>query len=96
MAPGCDRNSWLLADFAFGRYGFRMIDPPHLPDDHPDYGFECEQALDRAINDIGDAAVAAGWHDAAVDAALLRIVRDLVFGRIEIKPLLTKSRVLDR
>lgn len=73
-----------------------MIQPPHLLDDHPDYAFECEQALDQAINDIGDAAVAAGWHDAAVDAALLRIVRDRVFGRIEAEPLLIRPRFLDR
>lgn len=60
-----------------------MTEPPHLPEDHPDYGFECEQALEQLVNDIGDQAVAAGWHDAAVDAALLRIIRERVFGRIE-------------
>lgn len=59
-----------------------MIQPPALPEDHPDYVFECEQALVGALNELGDAAVGAGWHDAAVDAALLRLIRDRVFGRI--------------
>lgn len=61
-----------------------MIQPPALPEDHPDYVFECEQALAGAFNELGDAAVDAGWHDAAVDAALLRLIRDRVFGRIDV------------
>lgn len=60
-----------------------MIQPPALPEDHPDYVFECEQALAGALNKLGDAAVDAGWHDAAVDAALLRLIRDRVFGHID-------------
>lgn len=60
-----------------------MIQPPSLPENHPDYVFECEQALASALNALGDAAVDAGWHDAAVDAALLRLIRDRVFGRID-------------
>jgi len=59
-----------------------MIEPPQLFDDHPDYAFECEQALERAVNEIGDAAISAGWNDAAVDAALLKIIRERVFGRL--------------
>ncbi|WP_336740308.1 hypothetical protein [Aureimonas altamirensis] len=47
---------------------------PTLPKHHPDYGFDCEQALQQHVNDIGDHAIAAAWHDAAVDASLLRIV----------------------
>jgi hypothetical protein len=60
-----------------------MVKPPHLPPYHSEYAFECEQALEAIINEIGDNAVIAGWHEAAVDAALLRIVRERVFGRID-------------
>lgn len=60
-----------------------MIEPPRLPDDNPDYVFECEQALDRALSDLSNAAIQIGWHDAAVDAALRRLIQNRVFGPID-------------
>lgn len=59
-----------------------MIRPPCLPADDPDYDIQCEEALDFAINEVGDAAIEAGWSEEAVEAAMMRIAESRYMARI--------------
>jgi hypothetical protein len=46
------------------------IRPPKQVKTHPDYGINCEEALDLPLQDLIDRAVQAGWDTRTVMVAL--------------------------
>ena len=48
--------------------------PPPCPSDHPDYGIECQSALEPGIHSAMDAARDAGWHKADIVSAVVALV----------------------
>lgn len=53
-----------------------MIRPPRLVSDDPGYVMECEEAMEFALNEIGDTAVDAGWSEDVVEEAHLRLAEN--------------------
>jgi hypothetical protein len=58
----------------------RLASPP--AGDHPDRFLCCQEALDGAFSSIGDAAVAAGWSDEEVAAALVELADNYMLALI--------------
>lgn len=58
-----------------------MIRPPRFKPDHPDYVMECEEAMEFALNEVGDAAEAVGWGQEAVEAAMLSLAENRYMAR---------------
>jgi hypothetical protein len=46
------------------------VSSPKRPKTHPDYGMDCEKALDLPVQDLIDIAVQAGWDTRTVMVAL--------------------------
>lgn len=53
-----------------------MVRPPRFQPDHPDYALECEEAMEFALNEVGDLAQANGWAPDVVDAAMLSLAEN--------------------
>lgn len=58
-----------------------MIRQPRFNPDHPDYVLECEEAMEFALNEVGDLAEANGWTPEAVDAAMLNLAENRYMSR---------------
>ena len=54
---------------------------PRFPADHPDYVLECEEAMEIALNQVGDAAESAGWTQEAVETAMLSLAENRYMAR---------------
>ena len=52
------------------------ISPPRHAPDNPDYGLECQEAIDLAARDWVDMAGSAGWASRAVYKALEEVARN--------------------
>jgi hypothetical protein len=48
--------------------------PPKHSKIHPDYGTDCEEALDLPLQDLINVAVQAGWNKRTVIVALQNVV----------------------
>jgi hypothetical protein len=59
------------------------IEPPRLPPDDPDRAIECEFHLEAAFAELADAAVAAGWTEDELEAALVGLAKARIMSRIE-------------
>lgn len=53
-----------------------QISSPRHKADHPDYGLECQEALDLPARDLVDRAIQAGWSPRAVYRALEEVARN--------------------
>lgn len=38
------------------------VRPPAIEADHPEYRVQCEEAVDLALREVVDVAIAAGWN----------------------------------
>ncbi len=47
-----------------------MVEPPDIPEDHPDRTLACEQAMEPVFLDVMAAAMASGWADIEVVTAI--------------------------
>jgi hypothetical protein len=58
--------------------------PPPVPVlDDLDRELECELHIEPAFDEIADRAIAAGWSEDQVDAALLSLARHRILARVE-------------
>jgi hypothetical protein len=73
-----------LADVGQNLRHFAMSDilPPAVPDDHPDRHVSCQFALHAAFLQIAGRAVAAGWNEREVAAALVDLADNHMLGLI--------------
>jgi hypothetical protein len=66
------------------RWGMASKIPPvPLPVPDPDRVLNCEFELEGAFNELAERALAVGWSDDEVEAALLSLARHRVLARIE-------------
>ncbi|GGD24535.1 hypothetical protein [Aureimonas glaciei] len=57
-----------------------IISLPRLPEDHPDRALECQLSLEPAFQDLVRQAVAAGWTEADVAAAMIDLAHNHLKG----------------
>ncbi|MGF6178502.1 hypothetical protein [Ensifer sp. 4252] len=60
-----------------GSTGIRIAPPTRQPDD-PDYGVECQAALDDHIRALCDNAGIVGWDQTTVHRAIAQIIERLI------------------
>ncbi|GGD30619.1 hypothetical protein [Aureimonas glaciei] len=58
------------------------IQPPRLPEGHPDRSIECQFQIEPLFQAIVHKALAAGWTEDDVSAALLDLARNHIRGII--------------
>lgn len=57
--------------------------PPRLSPTHPDYGLECEEALEPALIAAIEQARAVGWKPGVIWQSLLSVITNLELAEIE-------------
>jgi hypothetical protein len=60
----------------------RTVPPPPVLEDL-DHALDCELHIEPGFDDLAKEAVAAGWSETDVDAALLSLARHRILARIE-------------
>ena len=61
----------------------KKIPPPPLPPGDPDRAIECETHLEPAFDELAEEALAQGWSEDEVEAALVGLARNRILSRIE-------------
>lgn len=72
------------------------IKPPSIVEQHPDRDLECQAALSDAFAELADKAIAAGWSDQEVAAALTALADNRVLGAAQIAEINTVLASLKR
>ncbi|MBB6484426.1 hypothetical protein [Rhizobium lusitanum] len=62
----------------------RDIKPPPVSDGHPDRNLECQVALSDAFAELADKAIAVGWPEEEVAAALPALADNRMLGAAQI------------
>ncbi len=62
----------------------RDLKPPTVARTHPDRSIECQAALSDSFDELVDQAIAAGWTDEEIAAALTALADNRILGIAQI------------